>query len=102
MVFYVISYTLKDQDLWKEHEAVADRAIKLLNEFDGVKDVQYFYVVVGETRWKRYFLVEMDSMGIRDRFFEKNELVETLRELTSFSDPSTHTDMFWEKAPTLY
>ena len=102
MVHYVISYTLKNQDSWKDHEATADRVIKLLKDFDGILNVEYYYVVVGETRWKRYFLIEMENMGVRDTFHEKNELVETLRELTSFAEPSTHIDMFWEKAPTIY
>ena len=99
MVVYVMTYTLKNNDLWRDHENSADKVAKLLKNFKGITDVQYYYAVVGDTRWKRYWLIEMESMGVRDTFYSNPELIDALRELLRHADPSSNVDMFWEKAP---
>ena len=97
MVHFVMSYCLANPNNWKKHEELVEKLHSLLIEMEGVKQVEYYYTVVGGIRWKRFWLIEMTSMSVREQFYTNSDLVNALGELTALADPSTHADMFWEK-----
>ena len=100
MVYYVMSYSLKDNSSWEEHEKLANEKIyPLLKRQEGVTEVKYYYVVVGPNRWRRYWIIKMESMSVREKFYADGDLIKALQDLTFMADPSTHTDMFWEESP---
>lgn len=96
-ITFVMSYCLSDPNSWKTHEELTKIVYNLLTSLEGVKKVDYYYAIVGSIRWKRYWIIELENMSVREHFHSSPELFDALTKLTGLADPSTHSDMFWER-----